>query len=179
LPAAFTIPRASDVFPTNNTLALREVIERSGMFDLAYDHGARADGDLGMRIYLAGAVMMLDPHIDVLHHHAPRGGLRAHGARRITYASSRRHLTHRQLPEVTELYRTLRYFTPRQLRESLWQSAFGTLSAHGSRSRRALKFIVGLTALPGTIWQIRRRLAAARAMCSRYPEIPALPARTA
>src|SRR5262249_23808170 len=101
IPEAFTRARASDVFPTNNSLARRRVLERSGLFDLAYDHGARADGDLGMRAYLSGAVMLLSPTICVLHHHAPRGGLRTHGARVVTYAGSRRRITLRHLPEVT------------------------------------------------------------------------------
>ena len=108
IPEAFTRARASDVFPTNNSLARRGVLERSGLFDLAYDHGARADGDLGMRAYLSGAVMLLAPEISVLHHHAPRGGLRTHGARVVTYAGSRRRITLRHLPEVTEIYRSLR-----------------------------------------------------------------------
>ena len=67
--------------------------------------------------------MMLEPAISVLHHHAPRGGLRAHGARVVTYASSRRRITHRHLPEVTEVYRSLRYFSPVQVHEALVQSA--------------------------------------------------------
>ena len=177
LPETFKRPRASDVFPTNNTLARRIALERSGLFDLAYEHGARADGDLGMRVYLAGTVMMLNPDISVLHHHAPRGGLRTHGARVVTYASSRRRILQRQLPEVTEIYRAMRYFTERQVRESLAQSALGTLSAHGSAVRRGLKVLYGAAMLPMTLIQLRRRVDGARAMLERYPQIPALPRR--
>ena len=104
LPESFTFIRTSDVFPTNNTLVDRDVLLRSGLFDLAFDRGARADHDLGMRIYLSGAFMVMDPEISVLHHHAPQGGLRSHGARVVTYASSRTRLTHRALPAVTEMY---------------------------------------------------------------------------
>ncbi len=119
LPEAFTFVRTSDVFPTNNTLVDREVLVRSGLFDLAFDHGPRADHDLGMRTYLSGALMVLDPAISVLHHHAPQGGLRKHGARVMTYASSRSRLTHRALPSVTEMYLERRYFMPGQVRESV------------------------------------------------------------
>jgi len=178
LPEAFTRARASDVFPTNNSLARRSVLERSGLFDLAYDHGARADGDLGMRAYLSGAVMLLAPSIVVLHHHAPRGGLRTHGARVATYAGSRRRITMRNLPEVTEIYRALRYFSARQVREALVQSAVGTLSAHASGWRRAAKALYGLAVMPHTVWQIRRRLRDARDMLGRFPVIPTLPPRT-
>jgi hypothetical protein len=177
LPESFKRPRASDVFPTNNTLARRVALERSGLFDLAYEHGARADGDLGMRVYLAGTVMMLNPDISVLHHHAPRGGLRTHGARVVTYAGSRRRIRQRQLPEVTELYRTMRYFSERQLRESLAQSALGTFSAHGGAARRWLKMLYGAVMLPLTLMQLRRRVAGARAMLERFPQIPAFPPR--
>ncbi|MEJ7712205.1 MAG: hypothetical protein WKF84_20670 [Pyrinomonadaceae bacterium] len=58
MPEAFTYLRASDT-PTNNTLIRKDVLSKSGLFDLAYDRGQRADGDLGMRIYLSGAVMIL------------------------------------------------------------------------------------------------------------------------
>jgi len=179
LPAAFTLARASDVFPTNNSLARRSVLERSGLFDLAYDHGARADGDLGMRAYLSGAVMLLSPDISVLHHHAPRGGLRTHGARVVTYAGSRRRITLRHLPEVTEIYRSLRYFSDRQVREALAQSAAGTLSAHAGGWRRAAKALYGAALMPHTIWKIRQRLRQARRMLERFPEIPTLPPRAA
>ena len=80
LPDAFTLRRASDVFPTNNTMLRKSALRLSGLFDLAYEHGPRADGDLGMRLYLSGARMLLDPEIRVLHHHAPSGGLRTHKA---------------------------------------------------------------------------------------------------
>jgi len=177
LPEEFTRIRASDVFPTNNTLALRTALERSGLFDVAFDHGARADGDLGMRIYLAGAVMWLAPSISVFHHHAPRGGLRTHRARVITYESSRRRVTQRHVPDVTELYRAMRYFSAAQLREMIIQAALGTLSAHGGAFRRALKLAYGLAMMPLTLLELRRRLNAARAMLASFPQIPPLPPR--
>jgi glycosyltransferase involved in cell wall biosynthesis len=177
LPEAFTRARASDVFPTHNTLTRRVSLERSGLFDLAYDHGSRADGDLGMRVYLAGMVMLLDPAISVLHHHAPRGGLRTHGARVITYGGSRRRITHRSLPDVTELYRALRYFSDRQVREVVVQAAVGTLSAHGGAVRKLLKAAYGLLVMPDTLVRLRRRLSEARGMLDRYPQIPVLPPR--
>ena len=47
LPEDFTLIRVSDVFPTNNTMIDRQVLSRSGLFDLAYNRRQRADGDLG------------------------------------------------------------------------------------------------------------------------------------
>jgi glycosyltransferase involved in cell wall biosynthesis len=172
LPPEFTFIRASDVFPTNNTMIHREVLERSGLFDLAYDRGQRADGDLGMRVYLSGARMILNPEISVLHHHAPTGGLRAHKARVVTYASSRRSLTERQAPSATEIYLAKRYFTQRQVREMLWQGVLGTFSIRGNRRKKVLKTAISLVCLPQTLWQVRRRYHEAQLMFQRFPELP-------
>jgi glycosyltransferase involved in cell wall biosynthesis len=174
LPENFTFFRTSDVFPTNNTLLHREWLIRSGLFDLAYEHMPRADGDLGMRLYLSGAHLVYDPEINVLHHHAPRGGLRIHKARVITYASSRQSLFQRQLPAVSEIYLAMRYFTPRQVREALWMRALGTLSGRRGLGRRLLKVAIMTALLPHTVVRIVRSYGAARAMLSTYPQIPQL-----
>ena len=174
LPEAFTIVRASDVFPAGNTLVAREVLGRSGLFDLAFDRGARADHDLGTRIYLSGAFMVMDPDISVLHHHAPQGGLRLHGARVITYASSRSRLTHRALPAVTEMYLGRRYFSERQVREARWLAVLGTFSIRGGWGRRLLKGLVSLLFLPDTLRILFIRGRAARRMMSSFPQIPVL-----
>ncbi len=176
-PKAFTLRRASDVFPTGNSMLRRSALGLSGLFDLAYEHGPRADGDLGMRLYLSGARMLLDPEIRVLHHHAPSGGLRAHKARRITYASSRRSLVQRNLPSVTELYLVRRYFSPRQVHEHLWLSVLGTFSLHGSRPRQVAKILVSALLLPHTLWQLWRRVKQAQDMLQDYPQIPTFPAQ--
>ena len=171
LPSDFTLIRASDVFPTNNTLLYRRVLERSGLFDLAYDKGVRADGDLGMRIYLSGALMVLNPEIPVLHHRAPKGGLRMHKARVITYASSRRYLNQRHLPSKTEIYLAKRYFTSQQVREDWWLSALGTFSIRGSWVRKGLKILIGILLLPHTCKQIKICNQDADLMLLGYPKI--------
>lgn len=177
LPKAFTLRRASDVFPANNTMLRKSALRLSGLFDLAYEHGPRADGDLGMRLYLSGAGMLMDPEIRVLHHHAPSGGLRTHKARRITYASSRRSLVQRNLPSITELYLVRRYFNPRQAREHLWLSVLGTFSLHGSRPRQIAKILISAFLLPHTLWQLWHRVRQAQDMLGHYPQIPTYPAQ--
>jgi glycosyltransferase involved in cell wall biosynthesis len=174
LPEAFTLLRLSDVFPTNNSMVRRSALQKSGLFDLAFDYGPRADADLGMRLYLSGARAILNPMIRILHHHASHGGLRTHKARVITYARSRKSLAHRNLPEATELYLALRYFTQTQLRESLWLRALGTLSLHGSSLRQLMKFILGLAMMPDTWRQIRNRMKQAQALFQVFPQIPSL-----
>lgn len=174
LPPSFTLIRASDVFPAGNSLVRREALARSGLFDLAYEHGPRADRDLGMRIYLSGGLMVLNPEISVFHHHAPAGGLRAHKARVVTYASSSTRLTHRHLPTDTEIYLAKRYFRPRQVREMLFRRSISTLSIKGSFPRKAAKLFVGLVLLPDSLWRVRRNLRRAAGMLRVYPEFPYL-----
>jgi glycosyltransferase involved in cell wall biosynthesis len=174
LPVEYKILRPSDVFPTNNTMIRKDALYRSGLFDLAYDHGQRADGDLGMRLYLGGALMVLNPDICVLHHHAPRGGLRAHKARVITYASSRKYLLHRHLASVSDCYLMMRYFTPRQVREAVLKDLIGTFGFRGNIVRRLLKAIISLILLPHSAWVIGRRMRIAREMFKQYPQIPSL-----
>ena len=118
--------------------------------------------------------MVLDPAIRVLHHHAPSGGLRKHKARVVTYARSRTSVWARHLPEATELYLRMRYFTPRQVRESLIQSVLGTFAVRGPWWKRAAKIAAGLVLLPDTIWHIRRRANTARRMLAQYPAIEQL-----
>lgn len=174
LPAGMKMLRASDVFPAGNTLLSRNTLERVGLFDLAYDRGARADGDLGMRVYLSGALIILNSEISVLHHRAPSGGLRTHKMRVVTYSSSRNRLTHRQLISTTEAYLALRYFGEETLRERVWLSVLGTFSVRGGRLRKILKALVSLCLLPHTLYLTHQRCRQARQMLQEYPQIPAL-----
>ena len=172
LPEYFKLIRASDVFPTNNTLIHRSVLERSGLFDLAYERGQRADGDLGMRVYLSGGFMVLNPEIRILHYHAPSGGLRAHKARVITYASSRNTLMHRHLPSTTEIYLSKRYYSSEILKEMLWLRVAGTFSIRGSKIKKAAKFLVSGLLLPHSLIVIKRRMKEAAEMSQHFPQIP-------
>lgn len=174
IPENFRLIRASDVFPTNNTMIHTSVLQQSGLFDLAYERGQRADGDLGMRIYLSGALMVLNPEMEIYHHHAPQGGLRAHKARKITFASSRKNIFDRHLPSVTEVYLAQRYFSPEVLKEMLWLRAAGTFRCKGNIFKRGLKFIVAAILLPDTVWKINKTVAKAQALHNQFPQIPRL-----
>lgn len=156
VPPEFRHQRMADVFPTNNGLASMRRLEQVGQFDLRYDTGSRADGDLSMRMYLSGALMVLDPDISVFHHHAPAGGLRSHGARKVTYAASRRKIFTRHLPSVTESYYARRYFTDRQVREAEVLRCFGTFASQRGWAARWLKRLFAFLMLPDTWWRIRR-----------------------
>lgn len=170
LPECDRFLRVADTFPI--ALVQRKLFVKTGLYDYAFDRGARADQDLAIRFYLAGGLSILDPDIRILHLRAPRGGLRKHGVRKVTYASSRKKLTHRNLVMETEIYIALRYFTPRQLREMIWLRIMGTFSIRGSKLRKALKVVVSLIYLPHTLWETRRRYFAAKRLIEEYPKIP-------
>ena len=174
LPEAFQRWRLSDVFPTNNAMLRCEVLSKTGLFDLAFEHGERADADLGMRVYLTGGLSILDPASRVLHHRAGSGGLRTWGARRKTYAASRRALWLRHLPSVTEIYLALRYFSPLQVREKLWIAAFATLRSEGGQALKILRLITGSLLLPWTAAVLVTRRRKAVKMLDRFPEIPSI-----
>jgi hypothetical protein len=174
LPAAFTYVRDSDVFPTNNSLLRRQSLYASGLFDLAYEKGERADGDLGMRLYLAGQLLVLNPDASVLHLHAPRGGLRQHGGRVVTRSASRSSLFQRHLLAPTEGYLWLRYFTPQQVKEALLIRTVSTLRGGSGRLHRLARALMMTLLLPNTLGQNRARLHQGRQLCGRYPEIPTL-----
>jgi glycosyltransferase involved in cell wall biosynthesis len=162
--------RVSDIFPI--AMIKREVLRTTGLMDFAYDRAKRADGDLAMRCYLAGALMILDPAISPLHHRAPRGGLRKHGVRVVTRATSRQVIRQRHLPSASEIYLAMRYFAPQHLREELWIQTVSSLSGGKSRAQRLLKLLYGLYKLPNSVSQIRGEREAAQAMLKQFPQIP-------
>lgn len=172
LPAEFSLIRDSDVFPTNNSLLRLESLRRSGLFDLAYEKGERADHDLGMRLYLSGAKLLLNPAAAVVHLRAPRGGLRQHKARVVTRSSSRSSVWQRQFLAPTEAYLWSRYFGAERAYEATLIRTVSTLRGRGGKVRRLMRAIVMSALLPDTWRQNKARLAAGRAMLEDFPAIP-------
>lgn len=171
----FLLHRVSDVFPTNNSLLVRERLRHSGMFDLAYDQGQRADGDLGFRLYRTGAMMLLDPDISVYHHHAPAGGLRVHGARATTRASSRRSLLQWNLLSVSDFHLLLKHCGADRMREAHWINLLSIFFVKGGPAFHAFKGLITLLMLPFLHVRLRRNARAARALLQSPPGIPAYP----
>ena len=173
-PEGFRHRRASDVFPAGNSIVRRSALQRSGLFDPAFDHGSRADHDLGMRLHLSGAQLVYDPDVEVYHHHAPVGGLRTHDARTTTRAGARRSLTERNLPSVTELYLGRKYFTDEQRAEGRRIALLSTLSGEGSIWRRLQRAAVQSALLPSTWRRLRDADRAAADLYAARPPAPAL-----
>jgi len=166
--------RASDVLSTNNTMIRRDALRASGLFDLAFDRKQCEDFELGLRLYLKGALAVLDPAMTVLHHHAPRGGLRIHGTRVVTRASSRARINDRNLPHMSEIYLAMRYFNERQVREMLSLRLWGTLRGKGSMLQQGLKAGYGLALLPKTLRAIRAAKRQGEALLREFPSIEML-----
>lgn len=173
-PARYKMIRMADVFPTNNGMVKREVLSKSGLFDMAYDRGQRADGDLGARVFLSGAKMILNPEISVIHHRAPQGGLRKHNVRKVTYGSSRANITHRRLPHITELYFNKRFFNRVQQREYKILTVLGTFSIRGGWLKKIVKVFYSLFMLPSTLYIISSRDTQASELIKSKPQIPDL-----
>lgn len=172
--ATITNVRMADIFPTHNSLMRRDALHSSGLFDLAYERRSRADGDLGIRLRLSGARMVVNPAICVVHRHAAEGGLRVHKARVTTFAASRRSLLAFHLPSPSELYLGRRYFEARAVREFILQKVLGTFVNHGSIPRRLAKAALATALLPATLGRIRLSLSEAKAMARDFPRIPTL-----
>ncbi len=168
------IERASDVFSTNNAMVKRDALRASGLFDVAYDRRQCEDADIGVRLYLAGAFAVLDPRMTVIHRHAPTGGLRVHGTRVVTRASSRTKITDRNLPNQSEAYLAMRYFTARQVREMLFLRTWGTMRVKGGWLRRGMKMAYSLAVLPDTMRVVRGAERSARVMLETFPQIEEL-----
>lgn len=143
----FRYIRISDVFPTTNTLVKKSICEKSGLFDLAFERGKGADHDLGIRVYLSGALMVLDPDIRIVHHRASSGGLREYGERRITHQSSIITIFQWDIPSPTEIYLWLKYYDKKQAAESIYIRVLGLFRFRGLFIKRIARW-----ALLGILW---------------------------
>jgi glycosyltransferase involved in cell wall biosynthesis len=174
LPEDFERFRVSDVFPTNNAMLRRDALRRSGLFDARYDQKMGEDGELGTRLYLSGALMVLNPDIRVLHHHAPQGGLRTWGARAITLSNSKRSLKKANLVVASEIYYAQRYFGRRAVREMLWIRSAALPRVDGGRLRQAVKAGWLLVQTPLIVRSLRRAYREAQDMLRQEGTIAAL-----
>ncbi len=80
IPEAINFYHVATVLDTGNCMMRKDIVEKVGMLDLAFDKGSGADDNLGKRLYLAGKVIIFNPKAIRTHHKAPVGGLREHGA---------------------------------------------------------------------------------------------------
>jgi len=147
----FSFFKISPIFSTCNALLQTQVLDKTGLFDQALDRKSNEDGELFIRMYLQGELMVLSPNTKIIHYHAPSGGLRAHAQRKITYASSRKSLFERRLLNHAEFYILKRYYDQESIHESFLLSILGTFSVRGNFLKKLAKTIISLFLLPDTI----------------------------
>ena len=169
-------PVMSDVFPGSNTLVQRDFLVAIRGFDGIYDHGIRADGDVGCRLRVRGCFAVFSPAIAVFHHRAPRGGLRTHKARVHTYGTTRRSLTQRHFMTRTEVYLALRHFGESAMRMELALRTLTTMRGHGSLLFMCAKAVIGLCQFPHTLVRHHRVVREGRALFKSGPILMAVQA---
>lgn len=162
----------TDTFPI--CLVKREMFIKTGGYDYAYNKGSRADGDVAVRMYLNGALMVLNPNIKIHHHRAPVGGLRAHGQRTVTRSMSKKSMTHFQLPSFTELYLSKRYFSKLQQEEMRTIKKLSLVSVDGNIFRKLGKIFNYFTKRKQIESQFNELNIAANKLQENYPKIPAI-----
>jgi hypothetical protein len=149
-PDDFTRIRDSDVFPTNNTMLRTTALHSSGLFDLAYERGERADGDLGMRLYLAGQELVLTrPPAWFICTRRGEGCVNMMPGS-LPRAASRGSLGDRHLLAPTEAYLWCRYYTMDQVREATLIRTLGTLRGEQKGLRRLIRMACMTLRLPDT-----------------------------
>jgi GT2 family glycosyltransferase len=173
IPEDFSFIRISDVFTTANGMIRKPILQKTGLFDIAFDCKTNEDGELFLRMFLSGEMVILNPEISIIHHHAAHGGLRAHGQRKITFSGSRSRLFQRRLMNESECYIGMRYFNLAQLHESILLSILGTFSIRGNLIRKLLKFFVSFLYLPNSILSLENAYERAKKkLANGFPKIP-------
>lgn len=142
LPFNFTYLRTSNVFPTNNTMIKKGLLDKTGLFDLAFEKGKRADYDLGMRVYLSGKLMVLNPDIKIFHHRALCGGLREYGQRRITRYLIKKRFYLFEPVSITEIYLGLKYFDRKIAKEITYIKFVSNFVFEGGTFKKLLRFVM-------------------------------------
>lgn len=136
----------SDTFPI--TLIKRDLLLKTGFFDMFFNKNIRADHDLAMRCHLQGALMVFDSSATIFHHRAPVGGLRTHNARAVTSSMVKRSLTKFLNPTSSEIYLAKKYYTPLQVRNYIRIKYFNQLFIKGNIIKKIARVLVFIVSIP-------------------------------
>ncbi len=165
----------TDIFPI--CLVKRTVFEEIGDYDLAFNNGARADGDIAIRMHLNGKLMLLNPNIRIYHHRAPIGGLRVHSARVSSRADARKRINLFNLPSVTELYLSMKHFDNSHLAEIKRLKYISLMSYEGNILKKILKVLVFCINYKKIKLKIENNELQAHALFNHFPVIPNIRAK--
>jgi len=175
VPDNYAFYRVADQWDSGNGMCHRSLFERFGLFDQQYDRQRRGDAEFGLRVQLGGGLAIHNPHAVRAHLKAQQGGLRTFGS-----LDGFRHRDRTSpLPLPSMVYYTLRYHTPRQVREDLVIGLTQAIVPYELKRRASpaqwARFLgAELVHLPSTVRRVRRSLAIAHEMVEAGPDIPPL-----
>ena len=152
----------SDGFPTNDVLVKRNLIDEVGGFDVKMDQKQSEDQEIGLRCVKKGALSVKNNQLRIIHLRAPRGGLRNHNVRKITFSSSRNNLFQRRYFHESEIYLNLKHFSKTKTVKSILLNLRGTFVIRGSFFKKVLKIIVSTLFLPYSILILYKKYSKAK-----------------
>ncbi len=175
VPANYAFFRVADQWDSGNGMCRRALFARMGLFDLQYDRQRRGDAEFGLRVQLAGGLVIHNPDATRIHLKAESGGLRTYGS----WDGFRHKDRTGPLPVPSMLYYTQRFHTERQRREDLLLGlVVGMVPYHLKRRASPVQwlgFLAGEVAhIPSTVRRVRRSRELAAQMVAEGPKIPEL-----
>jgi len=124
---------ASRNFSNANSCVKKEFVDLLVGNDINYDGGYGEDGDFGLSLVKAGAVVLYNPFSANLHLKPPSGGYRWWGAQAKIMGKNRKQQPWeldapvkwiRPVPSPTVMYQFYKHYTPRQIREYKYKYFF-------------------------------------------------------
>ena len=175
VPDNYSFFRVADQWDSGNGMCRRSLFGRLGLFDQQFDRQRRGDAEFGLRVQLAGGLVIHNPHAVRVHLKAEEGGLRSYGS----WDGFRHKDRSRPLPLPSMLYYTARYHTRRQQREDLMLGLINGivpyhLKRRASPARWAALLAAEVVHIPSTIRRVRESRRIAAQMVADGPRIPVL-----
>jgi GT2 family glycosyltransferase len=175
VPANYAFFGVADQWDSGNGMCHRKLFEQHGLFDQQFDRQRRGDAEFGLRVQLAGGLVIHNPHAVRVHLKAAEGGLRTFGS----WDGFRHRDRTSPLPLPSVVYYAKRYHSRRQLREDLLLGLTQAIVPYELKRRASpaqwLAFAAAeIVHLPSTVRRVRRSLHIADEMVEAGPRIPRL-----
>jgi glycosyltransferase involved in cell wall biosynthesis len=175
VPDNYAFFSVADQWDSGNGMCHRKLFEQHGLFDQHFDRQRRGDAEFGLRVQLAGGLVIHNPHAVRVHLKAAEGGLRTFGS----WDGFRHRDRTSPLPLPSVVYYAKRYHSRRQLREDLVLGLTQAIVPYELKRRASPAQWLGFAAaeivhLPSTVRRVRRSLRIADEMVEAGPRIPRL-----
>lgn len=175
VPENYAFFRVADQWDSGNGMCRRSLFGRMGLFDQQFDRQRRGDAEFGLRVQLAGGLVIHNPGAIRIHLKAETGGLRTYGS----WDGFRHKDRSGPLPVPSMLYYTQRYHSERQRREDLLLGLVQGIVPYHLKRRASptqwLGFLAGeVVHVPSTVRRVRLSKERAGQMMAEGPKIPEL-----